>query len=273
MENDQIPQSLPVFTSLYQPLPVFDFTIELFCRVDDTLRGEPKPALAHLYPSEVVTLGLLYALRGQGYRAFYRWVQKELGALFPRLPEQSRLFRLLRQSHGLCQRLMAQASAFGVCDTLGIELLHPMREGRCKWHMARKGKSHHRWIVGAKFFLLLNQWGQVVSWNCAGANVHDTAFHCEIESVQEQMLVLADSGFHAKDGDPANLKVCKKGTWNERMLIETAFSLFEGVMNLKKQDHRLKPHLATRRAYCAAIYNICTKWTGQVTLSLVNFAR
>ena len=195
----------------HQPLPALDFTIELFCRVDDTLGWEPKPALAHLYPSEVVTLGLLYALRGQGYRAFYRWVQKELGTLFPRLPEQSRLFRLLRQYHGLCGRFMAQATAFGVCDTLGIELLHPRSEGRCQWHMARKGKSNHRksnhrWIVGAKFFLLLNQWGQVVSWNCAGANVHDTAFHdtafhCEIESVQEQMLVLADTGFHAKEGD------------------------------------------------------------------------
>ena len=56
------------------------------------------------------------------------------------------------------------------------------------------------------------------------------------------------------------------------MLIETAFSLFEGVLNLKKQDHRLKPNLATRLAYCAAIYNICTAWTGTVNLSLVNFA-
>ena len=91
--------------------------------------------------------------------------------------------------------------------------------------------------------------------------------------------MLADTGFHAKAGDPQNLKLCPRGTWNERMLIETAFSLFEtafslfeGVMGLKKQDHRLKPHLATRLAYCAAIYNICTGWTGQVTLSLVNFA-
>jgi hypothetical protein len=80
-------------SSTPQPLPTIDFTIELFCRVDDALLGEQKRALAHLHPSEVVTLGLLYALRGRGYRAFYRWVQKELKPLFPRLPEQSRLFR------------------------------------------------------------------------------------------------------------------------------------------------------------------------------------
>lgn len=144
----------------HQPLPAFDFTIELFCRVDDALLDQTKPALAHLHPSEVVTLGLLYALRGRGYRAFYRWVQKELKALFPRLPEQSRLFRLLRKYRSLAEHFMAQATTFGVCDTLGVELLHPMREGRCQWHMARKGKgkskSNHRWIVGAKFFVLLS---------------------------------------------------------------------------------------------------------------------
>ena len=254
------------------PLPTLDFTLELFCRVDDALAGEKKPALAHLYPSEVVTIGLLYGLRGQGYCAFYRWLRKELGTLFPRLPEQSRLFRLLRQHHGLCERFMADATALGVCDTLGIELLHPMREGRCKWHMARKGKSNHRWIVGAKFFVLLNKWGQIVRWSCCAANQHDTVFHCVIENFEDKMLVLADNGFHAKEGDPANLKLCQRGTWNERMLIETAFSLFEGVLQLKKQDHRLKPNLATRLAYCAAIYNICINWTGQVQLSLINFA-
>ena len=106
----------------------------------------------------------------------------------------------------------AQATTLGVCDTLGIELLHPMREGRCEWHMARKGKSNHRWIVGAKFFVLLNQWGQVVRWNCCAANQHDTIFHCAIEDFQEQMIVLADTGFHAKHGDPTNLKLCPRGT-------------------------------------------------------------
>ena len=65
--------------------------------------------------------------------------------------------------------------------------------------MARKGKSNHRWIVGAKFFVLLNSWGQVVRWNCCAANLHDTVFHCAIEDFDEQMIVLADTGFHAKE--------------------------------------------------------------------------
>ena len=68
-----------------------DFTVALFCRVDEAMPEARKHLLSKLHPSEVVTLGLLQALRGEGIRAFYRWVYKELRPLFPRLPERSRL--------------------------------------------------------------------------------------------------------------------------------------------------------------------------------------
>ena len=35
------------------------------------------------------------------------------------------------------------------------------------------------------------------------------------------MIVLSDTGFHAADGDPANLKLCPRGEWEDRMLVET----------------------------------------------------
>jgi len=56
----------------------------------------PKHPEAHLWPSEVVTLGLLHALKGVGNRPFYRWLTRDYRALFPRLPERTRLFRLLK---------------------------------------------------------------------------------------------------------------------------------------------------------------------------------
>src|SRR5229473_5587768 len=68
----------------------------LFCQVDDQLAGLPKHPEAHLWPSEVVTLGLLHALKGGGNRAFYRWLTRDYRALFPRLPERTRLLRLFR---------------------------------------------------------------------------------------------------------------------------------------------------------------------------------
>ena len=45
-----------------------DFITALFCQVDDHLSGLLKHPEAHLWPSEVVTLGLLHALKGVGNR-------------------------------------------------------------------------------------------------------------------------------------------------------------------------------------------------------------
>ena len=42
-----------------------EFITALFCQVDDHLSGLPKHPEAHLWPSEVVTLGLLHALKGR----------------------------------------------------------------------------------------------------------------------------------------------------------------------------------------------------------------
>ena len=58
-----------------------DFITNLFYRVDETLRSRSKHAQAGLYPSEVVTLALLFALKGVGNRAFYRWVSRDYRAV------------------------------------------------------------------------------------------------------------------------------------------------------------------------------------------------
>jgi hypothetical protein len=68
----------------------------LFYEVDEQLRAIPKHPEAPLWPSEVVTLGLLHALKGGGNRAFYRWLTRDYRALFPQLPERTRLFRLFK---------------------------------------------------------------------------------------------------------------------------------------------------------------------------------
>jgi hypothetical protein len=75
-------------------MTTWDFIITLFYEVDEQMRDMPKHPQASLWPSEVVTLGLLHALKGVGNRAFYRWLTKDYRALFPRLPERTRLFRL-----------------------------------------------------------------------------------------------------------------------------------------------------------------------------------
>jgi hypothetical protein len=45
-----------------------DLITALFYEVDEQLGAIPKHPEAHLWPSEVVTLGLLHALKGVGNR-------------------------------------------------------------------------------------------------------------------------------------------------------------------------------------------------------------
>ena len=51
-------------------LTTVDLITALFYKVDEQLRTIPKHPEAHLWPSEVVTLGLLHALRGWGTGPF-----------------------------------------------------------------------------------------------------------------------------------------------------------------------------------------------------------
>ena len=125
-----------------------DLIIGLYIRVDSMLAHVPKHPQAELYPSELVTLGLLFALRADGPRRFYRWLFNNYHAWFPRLPERTRLFRLLAAHADWTERFLAQPTLLGVADTFGIAVIHPWREDRSEWQIGRKGLSNHRWIVG-----------------------------------------------------------------------------------------------------------------------------
>jgi len=239
-----------------------DFISELFYRVDEAMKAIPKHPLASLWPSEVVTLGVLFALKGGGTRAFYRWVSRDWRGLFPALPERTRLLRLFATHRQWTEIFLAVPSVLGVIDSYGIELLHPMREGRSAQQIGRKGKSNHRWIVGGKLCLLLNQLGLVVAWDYAGANAPDTAFHPLIETFDGEMIVLSDTAFHAKEGDPPNLKLCDRGLWNTRMLVETVLSMLTGVCHLKKVLHRTWAAFQARLAFTLATFNLLVQWHG-----------
>jgi hypothetical protein len=92
-------------------------TVELITalcfEVDEQLRALPTHPEAHLWPSAVVTLGLLHALNGVGKRPFSRWVTRDYRALFPHLPERTRLFRLFRTPQDWTQVFLAAPTVLG----------------------------------------------------------------------------------------------------------------------------------------------------------------
>jgi hypothetical protein len=239
-----------------------DFIIHLLCHVDDQMKDTAKHSQANLYPSEIVTLALLFAIKGVGNRAFYRWIKRDFLPLFPLLPDRTRLFRLFKAHQDWTRRFLADPTILGVADSYGIELLHPIREGRSPKQIGKKGKSNHRWIVGGKLCFVLNKFGLVVDWDCSTANVYDSQFHPLIKQFDERMIVLTDSGFHAKSGDPKNMKVCKRGTWNVRMIVETVLSMLTTVCHFKKVGHRVWEYFKARLAYTMAAFNILAQWNG-----------
>ena len=244
-------------------MPTEDFIIELFCQVDDTMHNATKHSQATLFPSEVVTLALLFALRGRGNRAFYRWLKNNWLHFFPSLPHRTRLFRLFNTHRYWVEQFMADPSLIGVIDSYGIELIHPRREGRSPKQIGKKGLSNQRWIVGGKLCLLLNHLGLIVAWDVDTASVYDgSAFQHLVEAVAAEMLVFADPHFAKSGWNPPNLKICAKGTWNDRMMIETVLSMLTIVCHFKKVGHRVWDYFKSRVGYTMALFNILVQWHG-----------
>lgn len=240
------------------------FIIELFCRVDDMLPKTPEHIQAKLSRSELITLGLLFALKGTSQHAFYRWLRQNWKPLFPTLPERTRLFRRLKTHRKLTNEFLAEPTVFGVIDSYGIELCHPIREiyQPHRRRIGRKGFAAWKWIVGGKLCLSANKFGLITDWCVLTAIVADQEFLPLVEAVSDQMIVLTDKGFRRHHNQPENLKICRRGEWNDRMLIETVFSLLSEVCRLKHLRQRVWAYFEMRLAFTVALFNLLQQWRG-----------
>jgi hypothetical protein len=233
-----------------------DIIIHVFCFVDDHMKEVPKHSQAKLYPSELVTIGLLFALKGGHFRAFYRWLKRDYESLFAGLPDRTRLQRLLVTHQDWNERFLADPSFFLVIDSYPIELLFPIRQGRSPQQVGKKSKDKGRWSIGIKLGWVLNRFGHVVDWDWGTMNTPDKEFHPLIQQFSGRSIVLADYGFRSKDGVPENCKLCAKGTWNDRMSVETSFSLMTVICGLKRVHHRLQASIQARLASVVALFNV-----------------
>jgi len=233
-----------------------EFLTALCCQVDAPLSGLPKHPEAHLWPSEVGTLGRLHALQGGGNRPFYRWLTRAYRPLFPRLPERPRLFRLLTPPQDWTRAFLAAPTVRGGIDTYGMELSHPMREGPSPPQIGRKGLANHRWIVGGKLWLLLTQGGLSVGGACATAPGADNSLPWLGRQFEERVMVLSDTGFPAAEGDPPTRKGCQRGEGEDRMLVATVLSMLTLVCHCKKVRHRGWASFQARLAFTRAACNL-----------------
>lgn len=251
-----------------------DIILHLFCEIADVLQDKDRKHIqGKLYLSEVVLCGVLFVLRGTSFRRFHVWLMKQ--HLFLSLPERSRLLRLVNHYDYLCEEFLGSKTFFGILDSFGIESIHPIREGRSKQsqRVSRKGKSNHRWIVGRKVAVTMNQRYEVVKLSNATTNVCDHDFndhHADSADIN-----LTDQGFRKKEGIPSSFKICTKGSWNERMLIETLFSLWTRICNMKKSFHRTIEGFKAKISYLAVLTNIIVRKNeelGFAKLSMVQWS-
>ena len=124
-----------------------------------------------------------------------------------------------------------------------------------------------------------NKFGLVCGFQTATANVSDIEFHALLRKFEKEMVICSDTGFHSKSGNPENVKICKRGTWNERMIVESVFSLIRRCCQGKQMRHRVWECFEMRLGFLLVIFNILQLWSdsnideaGVVHLSIAEFA-
>lgn len=111
-------------------------------------------------------------------------------------------------------------------------------------------------MIGGRFWVMLDTYGRIVEWYFLTLDHPDKAFNTLAAHLQHHTITLTDLGVRDVNGIPDNLKICKKGSWNERMVVETVFSMLTVVCHLKKIFHRTATYIFARFACVAAMFNV-----------------
>lgn len=88
---------------------------------------------------------------------------------------------------------------------------------------------------------------------CDTANGYDgAAFQHLVDDVADEMVVFADMSFEKKDWQPTNLRLCKRGEWNVRMVVETVLSVLTYICHFKHSHHQVWTCFETKLGFTIA---------------------
>lgn len=74
--------------------------------------------------------------------------------------------------------------------------------------------------------------GRIVAYDDDAANICDKIFNAL--AVDDTSITLADFNSRDKNGIPPTMKICPRGSWNERMTVEDVFSRWTLVCHAKR---------------------------------------
>ena len=104
--------------------------------------------------------------------------------------------------------------------------------------------------------------GGIVAWEGATAHGADTTLQRLVRPCDGRRIVLSDTAFHAAEGDPTNLKLCQRGAWEGRLLVETVLVMLPVVGHVKQVMHRVWAYVHARLAFTMAACNVLVQWHG-----------
>ncbi|HXF04047.1 MAG TPA: hypothetical protein VNM72_01370 [Blastocatellia bacterium] len=120
----------------------------------------------------------------------------------------------------------------------------------------------------------------MVDWDCATVKVNDATFKPLIARFDGPMIVLTDTAFDARRGDPFNMKVCVLGVWNVRMAVETVHSMLISIRHVNRVTHRVRDYFPAHLALVMAAVTLLVQWHGLqpdehslIHLSVAQFSR
>jgi hypothetical protein len=70
------------------------------------------------------------------------------------------------------------------------------------------------------------------------------------------MIVLSDTAFHAAEGAPANLTLCPRSEWEDRLLVKTVLAMLTVVCHFKKVMHRAWAYFHARLAFTMVAFTV-----------------
>ena len=76
------------------------------------------------------------------------------------------------------------------------------------------------------------------------------------------MAVWADERFAKVDWHPINRRLCQRGQWNGRIVVETVLSRLTWVCHFKSVMHRRWQDFKIRVGFTMALFNLWIQWDG-----------
>ncbi|QRE56240.1 IS982 family transposase [Flavobacterium psychrophilum] len=256
----------------------FDKITDIFCLVDefcnnfdnytkDFILGTPSKRPAIMSKSEVITITILFHLSGfRCFKHFYiYYVQKHMQDDFPNTVSYNR-FTELMQSNILPLTMFLKTCCLGKCTGISFVDSTPIRVCKNKRikrnkvfkDIAQVGKSTMGYFYGFKLHIVINDKGEILSFNITQANVDDREplknenflknifgklFGDKGYISKELTKILFVDGIHLITSIRNNMKnslmdMCDKINLRKRSVIETVNDELKNMCQVEHSRHR-----------------------------------